>query len=243
MDGVEGAAGTFEVQVHCAEAATDGKDGKAEVNNNRDDGDDRAEAAAGCRLFVDLGRLSRLLLAPVSATRFVGALAGKPGALSMDVSPPANGSASPTVLLSVTLPDPSGTGSAPPVTATATRHASLQVGAAALAATAGTYTSDDLGVTNTFIPRGGGLGLVVDGQGGRLGPTLLPCCVDAEGGWGGAYTSARPALVSEAVLGGNSAWMTMTFREDAATLDTEDGGDGRGNLAGVPFRHKGTCPA
>lgn len=235
MDGVEGAGGTFEVLVDCAAGATAGKEGKADGDNHG--------AAAGCRLFIDLGLLSRSLLAPVSATRFVGALVGNPGALTLEVSPPANGSASPTATLSVTLPDPSGTGTAPPVTAAATRHAALQVGAAALAAAAGTYTSDDLGATYTFIARGGGLGLVVDGQEGRLGSTLLPCCVDAEGGWGGAFTSARPELVSQAVAGGTGAWLTMTFRGDAAALDTQDNGDGRGNLAGVPFRREGTCPA
>lgn len=242
MDGVQGAAGTFEVRVHCKDVATTGgKKRQAEGDSSSDDDDDRRESGAGCQLFVDLGWLSRSLLTPVSATRFVGDLAGLPGALSMEVSPPANSTT--TAELSVMLPDQSGTGTAVPVTQTATRLPALQVGAAALAAAAGTYISDEVGVTYTFVPRGGGLGLVVDGEEGRLGSTLLPCCVDAAGDWGGTYTSARPALVSQAELGGRRPWLTMTFRGDAAALDAEDNADGRGDLAGVPFRREGTCPA
>lgn len=234
LDGVTGASATFEVRVHCSAVSNKDKNGKEE------DGDDRWEAGGGCRLFIDLGWFSRSLLAPVSATRFVGALSGTPGALSLDVSAPAHRSAPSTAVLSVVLP---GKEAEKPVTATATRHPSLQVGAAALSAAAGTYTSDELGATYTFTPRGGGLGLVLDTIEGRLGSTLLPCCVNDAGRWAGVYTSARPALISEVVLGGKGAWLTMAFRGDAARLDVEDGADGRGDLAGVPFRRVGTCPA
>lgn len=248
MDGVEGAAATFEVQLHCEAPAATNKGGEEEKGggNEADDSDNddgRRERAAGCGLFVDLGWYSRSLLVPVSATRFVGALVGMPSALSLEVSPPANRSAPTTAVLSATLPDPSGEATAAPTTATATRHPSLQVGAAALSAAAGTYTSDDLGATYTFSPRGGGLGLALDGVEGRLGSTLLPCCVDGGGGWGGGYTSARPALVFEALTGGKGAWLTMAFGGDTAKLAVEDGGDGRGDLADVPFRRVGTCPA
>lgn len=194
--------------------------------------------AAGC-LSTSAGLAARCWR-PSRATRFVGALAGTPGALSVDASAPANRSAPSTAALSVVVP---GKGAAEPVTATATRHPSLQVGAAALSAAAGTYTSDELGATYTFISRGGGLGLMLDAIEGHLGSTLLPCCVNDAGRWVGVYTSARPALVSEAVLGSKGAWLTMAFRGDAARLDAEDGADGRGDLAGVPFRRVGTCPA
>lgn len=239
MDDVEGPAASFEVQVHCEED----KKGENEDGNDRDGDDGKRERSAGCRLFIDFGSFSRSLMVPVSPSRFVGALAGIPNALSLEVLPAANRSVPATALLSATFPDPSGTGTVGPVTATAIRYSSLQVGTAALEAAAGTYTSDDLGATYTFKPRGGGLGLELDGVEGRLGSTLIPCCVDAEGTWGGTYASARPALVSEVILGGKGSWMTATFQQDTARMNFEDGADGRGDLEDVLFRRVGTCPA
>lgn len=237
MDSVEGAAATFEVQVICDAGATKGKEREDE------DDDTRGKPAGDCRLFADLGLYSRSLLVPVSATRFVGNLAGIRNALALEISPPANHSAATTAVLSVTVSDASGAGTAATATATAIRHPSLQVGTRTLAEAAGIYRSDELGATYTFIPRGGGLGLMVNDVEGRLGSTFIPCCVNARGEWGGTYTSARPALISEAFLGDRGSWLTMAFQGDTATLEVEDGADGRGDITGARFRRVGKCHA
>lgn len=155
--------------------------------------------------------------------------------MTLDVSPAANATAAATATLTLAGVD------APPLRAT--RHPALQQTAAALAAVAGTYTSDRLRATYTFTPRGGGLGVAIDGEEGRLGSTFLPCCVSPAGAWGGVYSNGRPGLPAAADLGVQGLLLTATFAGDTMAMDVRIANGGQEDLDGVPFRRVGTCPA
>ncbi|KAK1868913.1 hypothetical protein I4F81_011395 [Pyropia yezoensis] len=186
-------------------------------------------------LFLDFGRLTRSQLFPVSTTRFVGALNGVPGALTLEVSPPLNRSAPAIATLTIASLEQQRT-------LRATRYPSLQLTAAVLDAAAGTYTSARLGATYTSTPRGGGLGVAIHGDEGRLGSTFLPCCATPGGDWNGTFSSGRPGIPATSELRERYLLLTAAFDGDSMGLDVRIANGGQEDLDGVPFSRVGTCP-
>ncbi|KAK1862469.1 hypothetical protein I4F81_005037 [Pyropia yezoensis] len=220
--------------------------GRADIDAEGGVGGGREAVVGGCHLLIDLGVYAQSLLFPVSPSLYVGALGGIPAALSMDVSPPVNGSDRRSAVLRVAPAASPLDGSARPplpVTAAATRYPSLQVRAAVLDAAAGSWAAPTLGgAPLTLTPRGGGLGVAQGGVEGRLGPTLLPCCVNAAGRWGGVYANARPVAGPIGGLSFEGMWLTATFGGDTMTMGLAFENGGLGDLEGVPFHRVGTCP-
>lgn len=248
LDDVAGPTGTFEVHVQCPSPATTAAidPGRADIDAEGGVGGGREAVVGGCHLLIDLGVYAQSLLFPVSPSLYVGALGGIPAALSMDVSPPVNGSDRRSAVLRVAPAASPLDGSARPplpVTAAATRYPSLQVRAAVLDAAAGSWAAPTLGgAPLTLTPRGGGLGVAQGGVEGRLGPTLLPCCVNAAGRWGGVYANARPVAGPIGGLSFEGMWLTATFGGDTMTMGLAFENGGLGDLEGVPFHRVGTCP-
>ncbi|GAB0489807.1 hypothetical protein MMPV_001032 [Pyropia vietnamensis] len=234
MDADAGPFGSFEVQVGGSATSSGSYDSSPQAYGY-DGGSEPGGVAEW--LFLDLGHLTRSRLRPVSATRFVGDFNGIPGVLTLEVIPPANSSAPTTATVTVAGPGE-------PLILRATRHPSLQLTTAALDAVAGTYTSERLGATYTFTPRGGGLGVSIDGDEGRLGSTFLPCCVSPEtGAWeGGLFSNGRPGLPATVALGERFLLLTAAFGEDRMTMGVRIENGGQEDLDGVPFRRVGKCP-
>lgn len=158
-----------------------------------------------------------------------------PGTLTLEVSPPLNRSAPAIATLTIASLEQQRT-------LRATRYPSLQLTAAVLDAAAGTYTSARLGATYTFTLRGGGLGVAIHGDEGRLGSTFLPCCATPGGDWNGTFSSGRPGIPATSELGERYLLLTAAFDGDSMGLGVRIANGGQEDLDGVPFSRVGTCP-